>query len=260
LLRWFVAIADGVGEELRRVPVAGGAPVDVGPLTSRRIYLRAPDLLVWWEDRAGSPSQLVTAPLANLADRKVLAEAPVSDEPLVLDQTHAYYATSEPQSVRRMPLAGGTPQVLVANQTTNGATIREGTFYWIGWPSSNLQRIPVAGGTPEVLTEVHHGGAVAADANGVYWGDSSLNAVERWSQSTGRVQLTRAEPNDIVVADGAIYWTERTAYSETAVARITTSGESKTYLLCGMDDPGRLFVEGKYLIVATDEGIIRLER
>jgi hypothetical protein len=113
-----------------------------------------------------------------------------------------------------------------------GTLLHDGYRWWLDFQSNNLERVPLAGGTRERLVEVHFGGPIAGDANAVYWGDTSLNTIEKWSPATGRVRLSDADPNGIVVADGTIYWTN--GFIGGSVRSVRTDGTGHRTLLCGL--------------------------
>jgi hypothetical protein len=245
---------------LKRMPVAGGAGTVVGPIGSNAPYLRGNDLILWWE-RPGStgPYRLLSAPLSDLTATKVLADDVMNGEALQADATHAYYATRAPSNVYRVPLAGGVPpEVLVAGGSPLGSILHQGFYFWLDVSSRGLERLPVGGGTRERLTEVFFGGPMAAEGTTIFWGDTSLMTVEKWSQGGGRVKLTSGDPTSMVAADGVLYWLN--GFINGSLRSVKADGTDAKTLLCGLDSPGLVFLDGEYLVLSAAPGILRVKR
>ena len=99
---------------------------------------------------------------------------------------------------------------------------------------------------------------MAADADAVYWGDTSLKTIEKWTSAGGRQMLAHADPDAVVVADGIIYWTD--GFVDGSIRSIHTDGTGSKPLLCNLSRPGALFVDGSYVVTSSDVGILRLPR
>lgn len=128
----------------------------------------------------------------------------------------------------------------------------------VSFQTASLERVSLTGGSREQLAGVHFGGPMAAEGDTVFWGDTSLKTIEKWSEATGRVKLSGADPNDVVVADGVVYWTN--GFITGSVGAVDADGTGRRSILCGLRNPGALFVDGSYLIVDADEGILRMDR
>ena len=244
---------------LKRVPVAGGAPMDVGPVGGTP-FLRGTDLLVWTTgDSPSAPASIVTAPLDDPSKTTVVADKIPGPEYITADATSIYWDTRMPQNIYRAPIAGGgTPEILVPGGSPLGTLVHDGYFWWLDFQSNQLERISLSGGTREHLTEVHFGGPMAADADAVYWGDTSLKTIEKWTPAGGRQMLAHADPDMVVVADGIIYWTD--GFVTGSIRSIHTDGTGSKPLLCNLTAPGALFVDGSYVVTSSDVGILRVPR
>jgi hypothetical protein len=130
------------------------------------------------------------------------------------------------------------------------AGVSHGYLWWLDFQSNQLERILLSGGTRERLTEVHFGGPMAADADAVYWGDTSLKTIEKWTPAGGGQVLTHADPDAVVVADGIIYWTD--GFVTGSIRSIHTDGTGSKPLLCGLTAPSALYVDGSYVVAASD--------
>jgi hypothetical protein len=244
---------------LQRVAIAGGTPEQVAPLTGFAPRLRGSDLLYWTEQESiTAPSRIVTAPLSDPTAVSVLAENIVGLEHLQVDETHAYWATRDPANIHRVPLSGGAPAVFVAGGRPLGSLLHQGYYWWHDFQTSSLERIALAGGTRERLVEIHYGGPMAGDNEAVYWGDTSLNSIEKWSAADGRIKLSSGEPSFVAVADGTVYWTD--GFIGGSLRSVRTDGSDDKQLLCGLRHPESLFVDGSYLVVSSDESILRIDR
>jgi hypothetical protein len=252
----YVYFIDG---ELARVPVSGGPVELLGPPPSQSMRLYGEDLLLWTEeDEMTGSERIVTAPLSDPMNATVVVDSTPPAEDLQVSDEHIYWATRTPVNVHRAPLGGGASEVFVPGAEPLGSLLHGGYYWFMDFVSSTLDRVPIAGGMRERLTEVHFGGPMAGDENGVYWGDTSLKTIEKWTPEDGRKRLSGADPNAVLVHEGTIYWGD--GFNDGSVRSIRTDGTEPKTLLCGLFSPGPLFIEGGYLVIASDEGIMRINR
>ena len=251
--------------KVMRVPIAGGAPTELGTVKGAP-NLRSPDLLLWWEwEGEGIGAKLVSAPLSDLSTTKVVVSGSSVTE-IEADATHAYYGTRNPANLYRVALSGEAPaEMLVPDGVTLGAVLNGGFLYWTDEVTSRLERVPRAGGPREKLSEVFLGGPMVGDDDAVYWGDH-MKGLEKWSERTGRVSLAEGDPERLALSDGVLYWLDqhdRFRGGFASVRSIKVDGTDPRWLLCGFGQlpPGEIVVEGPYVIFSVDgHGIVRLER
>jgi hypothetical protein len=261
-----VGVADGQvyftdDGKLQRVPVSGGAAETIGPIRTNGPQLPDGDRLVWHEEQTSgetTTARVMTAPLSDPTDAVALVTSSQRIEYLRADATHVYWSTRSPANIFRAPITGGSAEQFVADGQPLGALLHQGYYYWLDFHTNSLERIGLRGGTRERLSEVGFGGAMAGDDDAVYWGDSSYRTVEKWSAETGRVRLASAEPNDVAVDGGTIYWTD--GFIDGSVRSVRTDGTEPKTWLCDLRAPNRIFIDGNYVIFGSDEGILRIER
>lgn len=246
--------------KLMRLPVAGGTPAEVATVPQDNLSLVGTDRLLFWQygvkTDAGTTEELITAPLTNPSDTTMLASGFVSPEYTLFDANHVYFGTRYEENVYRVPLAGGAaPTVFIQGASPLGAIIHDGFYWWLDFRTNSLERIPLGGGTRERLTQVHHGGAMEADANGVYWADRSLGAIEKWTPAGGRQVVTQTRASGLTLADGTLY------FSDTGtVQSVKTDGTGLTSILCNLSGFPGVYADGGALLIVSGNGIIRVQR
>ena len=254
----FIYLVDEL--KLMRMPVTGGAPTEVATVTDDNLSLLGTDRLLWWRygvrTDAGTTEDLITAPLANPADTTTVVSGVVSPEYTRVDATYAYYGTRYERNVYRVPLAGGAaPTLFIPGASPLGAIIHDGFYWWLDFGTNSLERIPIGGGTRERLTQVHHGGTMVADANGVYWADRSLGAIEKWTPASGRQVVVRTSASGLALADGTLY------FSDTGTVKsVRTDGTGLSSILCNLSSFPGIYVDGSALLIFSGDGIIRVQR
>lgn len=248
------------GTTLRRVALSGGEAEEVGPVSGRP-FLRGKDLLVWFEqegDASDGPYRIVRAPLTDPADTTTLATNVPVVYGLMADDEYAYWS-GDATDVFRVLLTGGDPEVFIPGAQPTGSLIHDGYFWWLDFQTKSLNRIGLEGGTPERLTDIHHGGTMAGEGDGVYWADSSFKAIEMWSPATGRAGLSSAEPQaNVAVADGTVYWADGPLFGGDVMS-IHNDGTQRMGLLCGAEADW-IFVHDAHLVIAGYKGILRMNR
>jgi hypothetical protein len=166
---------------------------------------------------------------------------------LALDATSVYYTTigSSPQ-VKKVPLAGGTPTVLLT-QLAYGIALNGSTLF-VG--SSDLEAIPTGGGplTP-LATGQNVSRAVTADSSNVYWITSG--GVVASVPIAGGAVATLASGQDaslpfsgMAVDATNVYWTNSDAG---IIASVPIAGGAVTTLASGQTNPTRIAVAGGYV-------------
>ena len=248
------------GEALRRVPIDGGAVETVGPFAGSWVRLIGHDDLLWAQP---SPTegmqQIVRAPLSDPADVNVVVEATPSVSDVVLDESQVFWATTAPHDVYRAPLDGGEPELLVDGGQPLGAVVDGGYYYWIDAVSDQLERVPVSGGTREELARVLFGGPMAARDGTIFWGDTVLSTIEKWSPDSGRVQLSSAiDPLQLQVWEDTLYWSQ--GLLSGAVRSVGLDGGEPRDVLCRLRPRTSFHVTDAHVLVGGGSGLLRMLR
>jgi hypothetical protein len=119
--------------------------------------------------------------------------------------------------------------------------VHDGYLYWLDFTTSYLERVPVTGGERERLVDVHFGGPMAASDQGVFWADTSLNTVERWTEgATASQKLWTGSffdsPEYVSVVGDTVYWVLGFNCGELYQAKVDGSGRARhTYGTNGAD-------------------------
>jgi hypothetical protein len=248
------------GEQLRRVLLAGGAVETLGPLVGSWVRRLGEDELFWAQPGTEAGTQrLLRAPLTDPEDISVVVESTPTVSHVVLDDTHVFWSTTAPYDVYRASHAGGDPELLVAGAQPLGAVLHAGYYYWIDAVSDHLERVALANGAREKLTPVLFGGPMAAREGAVFWGDTVLSSIEKWSPDTGRVQLAAAiDPLQLTIWDDTLFWSQ--GLLSGAVRSIGVDGDDPRDLLCRLRPRTSFRITGDHVLVGGGSGLLRLDR
>lgn len=248
------------GEALRRISIDGGTPETVGDFAGSWLRRAGADELVWARASATAGSQqIVRAPLDDPEDFSVVVEATLSVQHVVLDEGYVFWSTADPHDVLRAPLAGGDPELLVSGGQPLGAVVHDGYYYWIDAVSDHLERVPAAGGAREPLTRVTFGGPMAASEGAIFWGDTVLSTIEKWTPDSGRVQLASAiDPLQLQVWEDTLYWSQ--GLLSGAVRSVGVDGEEPRDVLCRLRPRTNFHVTAAHVLVGGGSGLLRLSR
>lgn len=250
------------GEAVRRIPVDGGTPETVGAFTGSWLRRTGSDELVWARANvAAGNQQIVRAPLDDPEDLSVIVEATPSVQHVVLDDSQVIWSTTTPHDVFRAPLAGGDPELLVGGGRPLGAVVHDGYYYWIDANSDHLERVPVSGGARELLARVVFGGPMTASEGAIFWGDTVLSTIEKWTPGAGREQLASAiDPLQLQVWGGTLYWAQGLLSGSVRSVAVDSDGESARDVLCRLRPHTNFHVTESHVWVGGGSGLLRLER
>ncbi len=237
------------------VPAGGGTPVPLTTTTSPgfeiesnefftnlAIPIARDDSRVYFADAprddAGPTGNTVNAISVTGAQRVTLASgfdaiyglAVDSQNLYVLDQAAAYNSSAPSGKVERVPLTGGTPQVLATvSGTLGGIAVDDAYVYWTqtdpassngGSPKGEVMRLPLAGGAAKtVATQQAVPYQIAVDGAGIlYWldygtggsyctsTDGTLMKLAPGSAVPVTLASALAGANSLALRDGSVYW------------------------------------------------------
>lgn len=248
------------GEALRRIAVGGGVAETVGPWAGSWVRLVGDDALLWARPNSNTGTQqIVRAPLTDPENISIVVESTPYVQHVVLDEAHVFWATATPPDVFRAPLEGGEPEFLVAGAQPLGAVLHDGYYYWIDAVSDQLERVPVSGGAREELARVLFGGPMAASAGAIFWGDTVLSTIEKWSPDSGRVQLAAAiDPLQLQIWEDTLYWSQGLLAG--AVRSVGVGGDDPRDVLCRLRPRTSFHVMNDHLLIGGGSGLLRMSR
>ena len=248
------------GEALRRISIEGGTPESVGPLVGSWPRRVGNDELLWARPIGTSgEQQIVRAPLADPEDLEVIVASTPSVQHVVLDETHVFWSTAGIHDVFRAALAGGTPEVLVSGGQPLSAVVHAGYYYWIDAASDQLERVPVGGGAREELARVLFGGPMAAGDGAIFWGDTTLSTIEKWSPDAGRTQLASAiDPLQLQVWADTLYWSQ--GLLSGTVRAVSVAGGEPRDVVCRLRPRTSFQVTRAHVLIGGGSGLLRLSR
>jgi hypothetical protein len=213
------------------VPLDGGAPRVIATDQGGASALAVDSSRAYWSDFSGNA--VLTSTLDGGAPTTLATGLAVSSDDLLVDATRVFWLENE---ILSMPLAGGSPTVLVSSPGSSSASIQrfaidQRNVYWIQYenlPSSvtTVLSAPLAGGQPVTIAAVQEQGAcIATDGTNVYWATSSTQGVSIWKAPTASDAgaatklssggLPGSDCAEMVVDTSSVYWVE--GYKATAL-------------------------------------------
>ncbi len=211
------------------------------------------------------------------ATATVLASNQVDPSAIAVDSTSVYWtnlgplgggkaAIRLPGSVMKVPIEGGAPIELAANQPWPGAiTVDATNVYWTtgtgppppltdgGAEGGAVSRVPLGGGTAVTLVTAPLPGGIAVDANNLYWTNRALPGDDPYADNAdgtvtqtpldGGTSVTLATgqnwPTAIAADATNVYWTNAGGARSTNGAVLTApiGGGQVTVLASGQDRP-----------------------
>lgn len=176
-----------------------------------------------------------------------------------VDEAWIYLESSNPNELRRMPLAGG-PSQLLADEDDGiehiSDIVLDDTHLYVLWSGfdPSVARVPKAGGMLEVLASGQKlVSNLAVDDTHVYWSQQTGD-IRRVPKAGGNVEdvVTGIDkPRHIVVDDTHVYWTGITW--EADIGRAPKGGGAPEIVATGQQAPRGLSVDSDAVYWVTGE-------
>jgi len=142
---------------------------------------------------------------------------------LTVDEGFVYFANTADDSIMRVVKTGGAATPLATGQPgARHLAIDATDVYFTDTLGGAVMRVGKSGGMPELVTAAVQPGAIAVDADAVYWVNGGT--IMRIDKTAGAVAtpLGTGSPPELAVDDTYLYW------SATAIYRVTKSGGTPT--------------------------------
>jgi hypothetical protein len=191
--------------DIIEVPLGGGTSLTVtsGADGATGIALDATN--IYWATKSGA---VIKAQLHGDMPTTLASSQNVSSRPLV-DATHVYWGDPEDRTIKKVPLAGGSPTISTSapDVVTALAMAGEDVYFAAGYV---LMKAPLGGGAPTTLGTAAGApiAAVAVDDTHVYF--TSYDTIWKVPQAGGTPTLLASHqgmPNAIAVDATSVYWT-----------------------------------------------------
>ncbi len=163
------------------------------------------------------PGSIKSLHLTTRVQSTLVSDCDINLANVVADHTHAYYVDWLSDTVKRIPLGGGTPSTVASASGLiyHRALALDNTYVYFG-DDVGIRRVPKEGGTVTILASGYDSYEMALDYGYVYWTEWSLvadDAIRRVPKAGGAVQTivlggTLANPHGIAVDGSYVYWTE----------------------------------------------------
>ena len=254
--------ADGT---LFALPVAGGPATSVGMFYGDHALVRGGK--VYAESTLGEgPRRLFSAPLSDLATKTMLTDTIADPYRLIADDTSLYYDHRTAPAIYQVPIAGGTPVVLVPGAEPYSMVSHGGYLYWVDSKTSMLERVPTAGGPREPLIDSGNGGKLAVTDDAVYWINVAPDSIVKWEMGATKTQVlsktveTFGGDQAIAVSGNTVYWVFGFRCGE--LHQVNTDGTGEAFLAQGTNASEWIGVTDTALFVMGGIGsnVYRAER
>jgi hypothetical protein len=236
----------GLDANIHRVPITGGAPIDVLAtnqlqvlglaVTTQALYWIEPDT-IWTVALPDGPAteffQLVQTAnptacsgLAANDDavawacgtgiyvqltggpRNIVAEG-VAPHSIALDAVRLYWSDPGANTIMSVPLAGGMPAQLATSNSPDAIAVDDTNVYWTG--QDGVQSVPKQGGSvTQLACALTDPAFLAVDGSNVYWTDLKAGTASKVAKTGGTpvvIASGQAEPFAIAVDATSVYWT-----------------------------------------------------
>jgi hypothetical protein len=257
----------GVDGAVLRAPVSGGAPTTlwVGPA-----FAVALDVASVYFTGRGS---IMSMPLDGGSVTTLVSGQAGGPDAIASDGASLYWVSSSPSSIRKIPVAGGTPVVLATGLASiNSVAVDHESVYWgeaLNAPDGGdgavwIKSVPVGGGTPAVLfSSPASGGDTGVvlpptvtvrdpDVYATFPDVTPALGLARLATGGGTpYTLAPSIGVNLAVDDAAVYWT----VSELAsVFRLPVAGGLPETIAAGQPGAGAVAVNGASVFWTVSNG------
>jgi hypothetical protein len=163
---------------------------------------------------------------------------------------NVYYLTYD--SVKRVPLGGGTPTTLLGGQLYLAWAAKDSThLYWANYGAAGtVNKLPFGGGSvTTIVSGVQNPYGLAVDGTSVYWtsySDGTVNKAPLGGGSATTLASGQNSPVNLTVDGTNVYWVTAgdPGLNNGTVNEVPIGGGSVTTLASGQDGPESVAVDG----------------
>jgi hypothetical protein len=197
---------------LMKVPIVGGSPTPVAPVTAFSAWVAADGQNVYWSDGPGGTTQILKLAPGGTAPTTLATGVDIINR-FAVGRDGVYWTTAA-GTVMQVDLAGGTPTALATGQVNPTEIVVDHTdVYWVRTDTFAIMRTSISGGEPVEIMRSPDGVPIslAVDETFVYWVGNGNRAVMRASLAVGTPEvvfpfLTMA--TSVAVDASGLYWTD----------------------------------------------------
>jgi tRNA A-37 threonylcarbamoyl transferase component Bud32 len=188
-------------------------PIVLAEGQDRPVDITTDGASVYWIN-SGSGEHDGAVMSVRLADGAITTLASGQSKPsgMAVHRGHVYWVDYGDGAVRRVPVAGGPPELLASGQRGPRSVVAGALgIYWTNGDGGTVSFLGASGQVEELARGRDHPGALALDADNVYWADRFGRRVMAMSihGSAPRPVASGPEtPIGIAVDDKRVYWIE----------------------------------------------------
>jgi hypothetical protein len=199
------------------IPLTGGSPVPLASVPGA-YAITADATTVYWTTWYQQDSSEIGKVAATGGSPITLASGLMRAFTITVDSNAVYWTDADTDSILSVPLAGGTPVILVSQQHATLLVSDGVSLYWTnsepGLGSGAVMKMPVAGGTPVTLADKQdRPTAIAVDGTNVYWtttngeGRGAIMSVPIAGGTPVSIACNQGGPERLTVDATRLYWT-----------------------------------------------------
>jgi hypothetical protein len=199
------------GGVARKVPVGGGAVVDLAPAPGARELFVASDF-IWW---TGEPDDVLRAPIAGLPSGGVADLFTGNPLPngLAVDETSIYWVNRLDGQVKKADHDLGNPKALATGDIPWDIAVDGTSIYWTEQGTGKVMKASKTDGSKPTIIATDAPGcrALAIDSTRIYWANKNDGTIKSAPLGGGTVTVVapgQHEPANLAVDASFVYWTD----------------------------------------------------
>jgi hypothetical protein len=162
----------------------------------------------------------------------MLVHRTLSDGGIVVDASFVYWSDAASRIISKVPRSGGNPVDIATGLFTYRLAV-DARYLYVASGDQSIQRIPLAGGAPEIVASDQGDiSGLALDAQFVYWNSGKATIMKAPVSGGAALEFAKTgdHSTDLAIANSVLFWIEGQTLRSSGVSgesqRIVTSASS----------------------------------